>query len=90
MSRPLHLRGGEAAKYESSQTIIFKMEKKTSQEWLESIPKEHNLKVLDPDGWDRQNFDYSFNEEKIEREEFDRRLSSSTIQCNHSFFRLNS
>lgn len=64
--------------------------KKTSKEWLETIPKKHKLKLLDPDGWDRQNFDYSFNEELIEREEFDKRLSSSTIQCNHSFFALNS
>lgn len=64
--------------------------KKTSQEWLESIDPKHKLKILDPDGWDRNNYEFSFNEEKIEKEEFDKRLGSSTIQCNHSFFQINS
>jgi len=37
--------------------------KKVSSEWI----KEYDCKVLDPDGWDRKNYDYSFNEEKITR-----------------------
>ena len=64
------------------------MEKKTSKEWYELIPKEHKLIILDPDGWGRQNYDYSFNEELITKTQFDVRLSTSTIQCNHSFFDL--
>lgn len=56
------------------------MEKKTSKEWLELIGPSSDLKILDPDGWDRTNYDYSFNEEKIEREEFEKRLMVSTIQ----------
>jgi len=51
--------------------------KKTSLEWM----KEINCEILDPDGWDRTNYDYSFNEEKITRKEFNRRLALSTIQC---------
>jgi hypothetical protein len=59
---------------------------KTSKEWYELVPKEHELIILDPDGWDRKNYDYSYNEELITKEEFKKRVSSSTIQCKHSFF----
>jgi hypothetical protein len=50
--------------------------KKVSAEWI----KEYDVKILDPDGWDRENYDYSFNKEKITRMEFEHRLISSTIQ----------
>lgn len=62
--------------------------KKTSKEWYEEIPKEHKLVIMDPDGWDRKNYDYSFNEELITKNEFDSRLASSTVLCNRSFFGL--
>lgn len=52
---------------------------KTSKEWYELIPVEHGLFIMDPDGWDRSNYDYSFEEEKITKAEFVRRLSYSTI-----------
>lgn len=48
---------------------------KTSADWdLES-----EYIILDPDGWDRQNYQYSWYEEKITKEEFDRRLFESTV-----------
>lgn len=50
-------------------------DKKTSQEWTKHYP---NLSIMDPDGWDRKNYDYSFNQEEITKEEFERRLSLST------------
>lgn len=50
--------------------------KEVSSEWI----KEYNIKILDPDGWDRRNYNYSFNEEKITRKEFEKRLMFSTIQ----------
>jgi hypothetical protein len=56
------------------------METKTSAEWEELVPKKYNLTILDPDGWDRKNFQYSFYEELITKEEFKRRVSSSTVQ----------
>ena len=62
------------------------METKTSKEWYNLVPKEHKLVILDPDGWDRKNYEYSFNEELITKEEFKQRVSKSTIQCRHSFF----
>ena len=36
-------------------------------------------RILDPEGWDRQNFDYSWYQEEITREEFIRRTQSSTV-----------
>lgn len=60
--------------------------KKTSKEWYELIPKKYKLSILDPDGWDRKNYEYSFNEELITIEEFRKRLSFSTVTCNRDFF----
>lgn len=62
------------------------MDKKTSKEWYELVPREFKLTILDPDGWDRMNFDYSFNNELITKEEFKIRLSSSTVQCSTELF----
>ena len=54
---------------------------KTSKEWQELYPE---IKVLDPDGWDRQNFKYSWFEEKISFEEYNNRLMYSTCKgINH-------
>ena len=52
------------------------MELKTSDQW-QILCK---TKVLDPDGWDRKNFQYSWHEEKISRNEFERRLLFSTVE----------
>lgn len=52
-------------------------ERKTSQEWAKLDP---TVKILDPDGWDRKNFNHSFYEELITKEEFTRRVIQSTIQ----------
>ena len=49
--------------------------KKTSKEWQSIFPYP---KVLDPDGWDRKNYDYSWKEEKITLEEYEARRSHST------------
>jgi len=57
------------------------MELKTSKEWFDSVKDEMKLQILDPDGWDRSNFNYSFYEEKINSVEFFKRLSISTIRC---------
>lgn len=49
--------------------------KKTSEEWQSIFPYP---KVIDPDGWDRKNYDYSWKEEKITLEEYETRRSHST------------
>lgn len=57
--------------------IIPKEESKTSEKWQEQYP---NLKVLDPDGWDRKNYQYSWFEEKITFNEYNKRRSLSTCR----------
>ena len=49
--------------------------KKTSENWQKIC----TVHVLDPDGWDRKNYHYSWHEEKISRKEFERRMLYSTI-----------
>ena len=56
--------------------IIPKEELKTSEEWQKQFP---NTKVIDPDGWDRKNYQYSWFEEKITLAEYITRLSRSTV-----------
>jgi len=51
------------------------MIKKTSSEWI----KETTIIVYDPDGWDRENYQFSWFEELITKEEFDKRLMGSTV-----------
>jgi len=50
---------------------------KTSEEWQ---AKKSDILILDPDGWDRSNFQYSWYEEKITEKEFDKRSMVSTCQ----------
>lgn len=52
---------------------------KTSDEWQKTNP---NIIVLDPDGWDRANYQFSWFEEKISLEEYERRILYST--CIHN------
>ena len=49
---------------------------KTSDEWSKST----NHTILDPDGWDRTNCQYSFYEELITESEFYSRLYRSTLK----------
>lgn len=56
--------------------------KKTSKDWHELVPKEWKLIIYDPDGWDRSNYDYSFNQELITKKEFMDRVFRSTLMCN--------
>lgn len=67
----------------------LKMVLKTSEEWLKEIPEANEVEILDPDGWDRSNYLYSFFEEKITYHEFYNRLMESTIIFNENFNPLN-
>jgi hypothetical protein len=49
--------------------------KHTSQTWQKLLPL---ITVIDPDGWDRSNYDYSWKEEMITRREYDERVLYST------------
>ena len=52
-------------------------ELKTADEWLQHSDFKH-VCLMDPDGWDRKNFDESW-AEKITRSEFEERLMHSTV-----------
>lgn len=54
-----------------------KEEVKSSEEWQKQFP---NTKVLDPDGWDRKNYQYSWFKEKITLTEYNSRLNRSTVK----------
>ena len=38
------------------------------------------MTLLDPDGWDRDNFQFSFHEELIDVGEFCQRITDSTVE----------
>jgi len=48
----------------------------TSEEWQKLKPE---IEILDPDGWDRQNFEFSWHQERITEAEYDRRIMMSTV-----------
>jgi len=49
---------------------------KTSEEWQKHV----SILILDPDGWDRKNFQYSWYEEQISFSEFNKRMIQSTCR----------
>jgi hypothetical protein len=52
----------------------------TSDQWNQTEEiKAQGFVICDPDGWDRTNFQYSFYEEKITKEEFHRRRMMSSV-----------
>jgi hypothetical protein len=56
-----------------------KLIKKSSEEWFKEL-YEGRIEIMDPDGWDRYNFDYSWYDEKIDIIEFEKRLMVSTLR----------
>lgn len=52
--------------------------KKTSEQWYNSLPSEDRVIILNPDGWDRTNYQYSYFVEKITLDEFQNRVLRST------------
>lgn len=66
--------------------VIRINQNKTSEEWNRIVnSKDKIIKILDPDGWDRTNYDYSWSEEKISIREFYKRVSRSTIQISELY-----
>lgn len=58
--------------------------RKTSAEWYEE--ERHLYKIMDPDGWNRKNYQYSFYEEKITKEEYDKRVLMSTLMASKEYY----
>jgi hypothetical protein len=63
------------------------MQLKTSEEW-QKIAEDYII-VLDPDGWDRKNYQYSWHEELIDLPTFYSRTHTSTCQFKINFIALN-
>ena len=55
---------------------------KTSNDWYQVVKDKFGIELMDPDGWDRQNFQFSFFIEKIDSNEFIDRLEISTLKFN--------
>lgn len=53
---------------------------KSGAEWYKELYPNNELKIMDYDGWDRGDFDYSWNEDKIDLKEFHHRLGECTVQ----------
>lgn len=51
--------------------------KMSSDQWYDLSPE---LVILDPDGWDRENFTRSWYHEKITLDEFEDRVIQSTLE----------
>ena len=60
-------------------------ESRTSEEWQKLC----RVTVLDPDGWNRLNYQFSWHEELIDRDEFEKRMVISTCQFPSNDFRDN-
>ena len=70
----------EAIKEKEGITIRINREyPKTSKEWQELFKE---VVVLDPDGWDRKNYKYSWEEELISLSEYYNRIIQSTCKFN--------
>jgi hypothetical protein len=53
---------------------------RTSADWKKLLYPDSV--ITDPDGWDRRDFEYSFHQEKISKDEFERRYCESTVYSN--------
>lgn len=72
----------DISKYNEMQKIVDHLIKvatettKTSDEWS----KLYGYKIIDPIGWDKENYRYSWYKERITREEFELRAHKSTVR----------
>ncbi len=57
---------------------------RTSDKWQEEFP---TPRVMDPDGWDRKNYQYSWFEELISEQEYKKRVCSSTCMNAYQGFK---
>lgn len=61
--------------------VLNKIEtRRPSSMWYEMVSVPKGVEILDPDGWDRKHFNYSWYKECITEREYNQRLSVSTLQ----------
>lgn len=63
----------------TEQKTAEKKKKMTSSRWLATDEFKGYI-ISDPDGWDRENWEYSFYKEKITKADFEQRLAASTVR----------
>lgn len=61
-------------------SAVVEIPVKNSASWMSILYPNGEYKIIDPDGWDRGNFDYSYNQELVSEKEFHNRLANSTVQ----------
>lgn len=60
----------------------------TSEQWQKKTQEKYpGFYVMDADGWDRSNYQYSWHEELITQEEFETRASASTCCWDNQMIR---
>ncbi len=60
---------------------------RTSEDWQKLVQQAYPLfLVLDPDGWDRENYQYSWHEELIDQRTFENRTAMSTCRFDTKMF----
>ena len=62
--------------------MILPFIKKTSEDWNRIYMKKYKMRIYDEDGWNRKNFDYFWNREKITWKEFIRRSNTFSRKKN--------
>ena len=67
-------------------TLASELERKTPDQWL-NHPDFKGIIVMDPDGWDRKDFDRSW-ADPITRYEFEVRLGLSTCAFPAGYFKV--
>jgi len=61
--------------------ILNKIEtRRPSSMWYEIVSVPKGVEILDPDGWDRKRFTYSWYQECITEREYESRLAISTLK----------
>ncbi len=63
------------------------VKKRTSDKWCKELNINQNH-ILDPDGWDRINFQFSFYEHAIDKETFRMKLMKSTCMLNDKILKV--
>lgn len=58
---------------------------RTSEMWYANLYPNKEVIILDPDGWDRNNYDWSWHQELISLDEFNKRLAISTVQISPDY-----
>lgn len=62
--------------------------KQTSDKWYGQLLLSKNIKILSPEGWDRDNFDFSWHKEEITKEEFVERTLLSITTNDKNIFKV--